>query len=319
VVAAGLPTLPYLAPWYRLAEVEDGLVLEHGHTVVRLDGAAVRRLLPALLPLLDGTRTVEEVVSCVGEPARPAVERALRLLADHELVVEGPPGHESDPAAAAASFVAAASPANRPAALAEGLRRACVGVLGSGPLAAEVARSLRAGGITHVVPGAGRERLDLVAACPSPGETDVLAEWNREALERGLVWLQVLPFDGRFAAVGPLFVPGETCCRQCYVLRRHANVPYPDEFEALEASPVTAITPAPLRTAIAGLAALVVVRWLAGRDPHLPGALFALEAAEGLSLRRHLVHRVPRCPACSPAASGGRPLPWFPEVGLAHG
>jgi bacteriocin biosynthesis cyclodehydratase domain-containing protein len=299
--------------------VEGGLALEHGHSVVRLDGAAARRLLPALLPLLDGTRTVDQVVSCVGEPARPAVERALRLLADHKLVVEGSPGHEPDPAAAAASFVTAAAPTSTPGALAEALRRARVGVLGSGALAVDVARSLQAGGIAHVVPGAGRERLDLVVAAPSPRETALLADWNREALERGLVWLQVVPFDGRFAAVGPLFVPGETCCRQCYVLRRHANVPYPDEFESLEASPVTAVTPAPLRTAIAGLAGLVALRWLAARDPHLPGALFALEPAEGLSLSRHVVHRVPRCPVCSPAASGGRPLPWFPEVGVALG
>src|SRR5947208_317481 len=63
-----LPTLPYLAPWYRLAEVEGGLALEYGQTVVRLDGAAVRLLLPALLPLLDGTRTVDEVVEGLGEP-----------------------------------------------------------------------------------------------------------------------------------------------------------------------------------------------------------------------------------------------------------
>src|SRR6266849_5924849 len=75
VVAPGLPTLPYLAPWYRITDVEGGLALEHGHSVVRLDGAATRRLLPALLPLLDGTRTVDQVVTCVGEPARPAVER----------------------------------------------------------------------------------------------------------------------------------------------------------------------------------------------------------------------------------------------------
>src|SRR5205823_3156141 len=163
-------------------------------------------------------------------------ERALRLLADHKLVVEGPPGHESDPAAAAASFVAGATRTSSPSSLAEALRRARVGVLGSGALAADVARSLRAGGIAHVGPGARRKRLDLVVAAPSPGETGLLA-----------------------------------------------------------------------------------MRWLAVRDPHLPGALFALEPAEGLSLRRHPVHRVPRCPACSPAAVGGRPLPWFPEVGLAHG
>jgi bacteriocin biosynthesis cyclodehydratase domain-containing protein len=316
VDAPGLPTLPYLAPWYRLAEVDGGFALEHGHTVVRLDGAAARRLLPALLPLLDGTRTMDEIAAALGEPVRPAVEQALRLLAERKLLVEGPPGHESDPVELVARFVAPLAAGAAPSTLAGALRRARVSVRGSGALALEIGRTLQGAGV--VVDSNAGTRPDLVVAAPSPHETDVLDTCNAESLERGFPWLQVLPFDGRFAAVGPLFLPGETCCRECYVLRRHANVPYPAEFAPLEAAPVAAATPAPLRSMIAGLTGLVVVRWLAARDPLLPGALLALEPAEALSLRRHLVHRVPRCPACSPAAEGGLPLPWFPEAGGAR-
>jgi bacteriocin biosynthesis cyclodehydratase domain-containing protein len=317
VIAPEPPALPYLAPWYRVAEVEGGLALEYGHAVVRLEGAAARTLLPALLPLLDGTRTLDEVVACLGEPVRPAVESALRLLTEHRLLVEGPPGPEHDPAAAAASFVAAATGSRTPAAIADALRRARVAVVGSGALAAEAARALRAGGIAAIADVGGP--VDLVVAAPSAAESGVLAGWNRSALARGVPWLQVLPFDGRFGAVGPLFVPGETCCHGCYLIRRHANVPYPGEFDPLEASPVAAGTPAPLRAVLAGIAALVATRWLASRDSLLPGSLFALEVVEGVSVTRHVVHRVPRCPACSPAAEGGRPLPWFPEVGVARG
>src|SRR5919204_18130 len=47
-------------------------------------------------------------------------------------------------------------------------------------------------------------------------------------------WLPVLPFDGRVAVLGPLYVPGESCCYECYRLRRAANSPFPGEFWALE-------------------------------------------------------------------------------------
>ena len=39
-------------------------------------------------------------------------------------------------------------------------------------------------------------------------------------LESRTPWSQVLPFNGRFAAIGPLFVPGQTCCAACFEQRR---------------------------------------------------------------------------------------------------
>src|SRR5215212_11093017 len=85
-----IPERPHLAPWYRLVGDGDRLLLEHGQVVVALEGAAVSTLLPPLLPLLDGTRTVDEIAERIGNAARPALNRALGTLASHGLLAEGP-------------------------------------------------------------------------------------------------------------------------------------------------------------------------------------------------------------------------------------
>jgi len=76
-----------------------------------LEGKAVEKLLPVLLPLLDGTRTTEEINAYLGEEIEPAVTQALTLLADRRLLTDGPPLAEGTPAPAAnsATFLAAVS------------------------------------------------------------------------------------------------------------------------------------------------------------------------------------------------------------------
>src|SRR5689334_16215361 len=87
---------PLLKPWYRLAAEGGRSVLRYAGSILEFEGAAAERLIPHLLPLLDGTRTVDEVVAELGEPVRPAVEHALSLLRAHDLLTEpAPPGVDS--------------------------------------------------------------------------------------------------------------------------------------------------------------------------------------------------------------------------------
>src|SRR3954453_12048198 len=88
---AAIPSRPLLAPWYRLGGDGDRLLLGHAQVVSVLGGAAVSTLLPQLLPRLDGTRTVDDLVDRLGGGARPAIERALRTLAQQGLLTERPP------------------------------------------------------------------------------------------------------------------------------------------------------------------------------------------------------------------------------------
>ena len=71
-----VPARPWLKPWYQRVVTDDSVLLTHGESIVVVKGRAATRLLPALLELLDGSLTVEEVVAALGEPIRPATLRA---------------------------------------------------------------------------------------------------------------------------------------------------------------------------------------------------------------------------------------------------
>ena len=299
---------PLLKPWYRLSYDEGRAVLRYAGSVLEFDGAAADRLLPHLLPLLDGTRTLEQVVAELGEATRPAVEHALSLLRARDLLTEAAPADAAAGERRCAELLSATDPAGRSGAELHGcLHRAGAHVLGSAPAAELAARLLQASGVGSVASLAWHEeppRSGLVVAAPGPDEVARLGEFNVRALEAGCPWLQLLPFDGRLAAVGPLFVPGQTACHECYRLRRDSTIaPLPDRSAGhYPGAP-------PLDAVLAGLAALTALRWLGGLVVDA-GVLVAVELVPELRCTRHFVYRVPRCPACSPAAGRAAAAPW---------
>ncbi len=310
-----MPERPFLKPWYRTAREEGSIVFEYGQSVVVFEGAAVARLLPRLLALLDGTRTVAELVAALGTAPAQAVEGALQALAEHGLLTEGPLPSQLAARARATAELLAAGADRPPSDVADRLAERTAGVVGSSSSADDVAALLLEGGLGGVerltwegeIPGG----LDVVVAAPSPSELPRLAPWNGRALAAEAPWLQLLPFDGRAAVVGPLYVPGQTCCYECYLRRRASVVDYARELRALAAAPAPYPVILPLERVVAGLGVFVLLRWLGPGDDFLPGFLYLLEVDETIALTSHLVYRVPRCAVC--AHVGGAqapPLPW---------
>jgi len=300
---------PLLKPWYRLSVEGGRSTLRYAGSVLEFEGAAAERFLPHLLPLLDGTRTVDEVVGELGEGVRPAVEHALSLLRAHDLLTEAAPADAAAEARRCAELLSSLDPGGRTCAeLHASLAAVEVHVLGGVPTAEMVGRLLQASG-AGAVTGLGWEdeppTAGLTVVIPGAGEAARVADWNRAALDAGAAWLQVLPFDGRFAAVGPVFVPGQTACHECYRLRRDSTIaPGRDRGDGAHPG-----APA-LDAALAGLAALAALRWLAAEDRADAGTLVAVELTPELRCTRHFVYRVPRCPVCSPAARRPAAAPW---------
>ena len=308
-----IPERPALAPWFRVVPDEDRLLLEHAGTVISFDGRAAGLLLPSLLPLLDGSRTVDDIVRRLGTAVAPATLRALELLGRKGALLDGPqPSRETGSGSEAAVFVASlgwASPAEALARLSRsriaiggrsGTARALVDVL-----AGQGVEELETVEIDHPAP-----RADLLIAAPTGDELAALSSLNERQLARNSPWLQVLPNDGRMVAIGPLFVPGTSACHLCYRIRRGAGSGFDEDFELVERTPPNAGSPSPLTTAAAGVAAILALRWLGDRDPTLPGRFYSLETGHVLGLDQHLVLRVPRCPACG-TADIAMPSPWF--------
>ena len=186
------------------------MLIEHAGTLVTLDGAAVTTLLPRLLPLLDGSRTTDELVVALGPAVAPAVENALMLLAENRLLVDGPSPDADGHASSSGAYAAALTRSTTPSAAAAALETARVSVLGSGACAAELARQLATAGVGLVEQlclDAEPPHGSFVTAVPEPTETDALRRVNERALGCGDPWLQVLPYDGRFVVAGPIFLP----------------------------------------------------------------------------------------------------------------
>jgi bacteriocin biosynthesis cyclodehydratase domain-containing protein len=300
---------PLLKPWYRLSVEGGRSILRYAGSVLEFEGKAAELLVPHLLPLLDGTRTVDAVVDELGEPVRPAIEHALALLRAHDLLTERAPDGAGEGARRCAELLAATDPAGRTVAELHGrLATVDVHVLGNGPAAEPIGRLLQASGAGSVAslewdgrPPAG----GFVVAAPTSGELPLLERWNKRALLSHTTWLQVLPFDGRLAAVGPVFVPGQTACHECFRTRRDSTIAAsPDRTTGSHVG-----APA-LDAVLAGLAAQVVLRRLAGEDTADSGVLLAVELVPELRCTRHFVYRVPRCPACSPAMQRAAAAPW---------
>ncbi|MBA2332614.1 MAG: TOMM precursor leader peptide-binding protein [Actinobacteria bacterium] len=311
--ATTVPERPLLKPWYRLAVLEEGILLEHGRTVVAFGGGATRTLLPALLPLLDGTRTISEIVAVVGSKVAKAVEQALRALAENDLLTEGPRLHEDGGSkrAVVESLAAVAAPGSTMSELAERLAAARVRLVGHGLVADPLARLLHLSGIGTVrrdsEPG---EANNLVVVAAAATEHELNEAQNVRALALGETWVPIGEYDGRTISVGPLIVPRESACHRCLQLRRESTSGCGHDLARLRAVPSLAV-PRPAALAVAAaLAAEVVVRWIATRDPSLPGTLFTLETAPQFQVEAHVLLRVPRCSACSPTAAGIPQSPW---------
>jgi bacteriocin biosynthesis cyclodehydratase domain-containing protein len=315
-VTAAVPERPLLKPWYRLAVADGKVVLDYAQSAVIFDGAAAARLLPVLLPLLDGEHALSDIVAELGEPAAPAIEQALELLARHRLLTSRLPSAVAESGAdETLRFLLATDRGNRdPAGLSDTLRQARVCVVGTAPVGEELARILLCSGVGAVEPArlSGSPPCGVFAVvAPDPEELPALERWNRRCLGEGITWLALLPCDGRIAPVGPLFVPGETACYDCFRIRRASTCGYAEEFWSLEDSPAETPDAVPLRRAVAGIAGWLVLRWLVGRDASLPGVLHALEVGPPVALTVNHVWRVPRCPSCSETSGAAPPSPWF--------
>lgn len=313
--ADAIPERPALAPWYRLTAADGRLLLEHGGSVISFEGKAASLLLPSLIPLLDGSRTVDEIVDAIGTAVAPATRRALTLMADKGALLEGRQPSTADGPASEAAIFAAETGGPSPAQVLATLALGEVSVAGTSSTAEEIVRILEATGLRPVRTVGMREagHVDgLLVAAPNEEERAELTSVNTRRLELVRPWLQILPHDGRFVVVGPLFAPPSSACHTCYRLRRGACSGFESDFDAIEGEELRAASPAPLVAVAGGIAAALALRWLAWADPTLPGRFYTLETGAVLGLGYHQVLRVPRCPSCG-IGSAPMPTPWFNE------
>lgn len=85
-----LPPFPCLRPGTELVPVDrENVLLRSFSGTVLLSGEFVSSELPALLPRLDGSRSVHELFEMVGEDFRPELEKFLQLMTEKNILYPG--------------------------------------------------------------------------------------------------------------------------------------------------------------------------------------------------------------------------------------
>jgi ribosomal protein S12 methylthiotransferase accessory factor len=262
------------------------------HRSVVLEGAVYTRL----LPLLDGTRSLADIVGELGATSFAEVTFALSRLERHGCLVEGDEFVEGlDPV-----FVDGLTrgTANVPvAALASGIELRAVGAI-------EDARLRRALAACRI--GVRNDPQVPLLVLADDYLRDELDEINREALSAHRPWL-LAKTVGMITWIGPVFVPHETGCWECLAQRLRANRQVQgfirrargsDNGVPIVNSRVVAPTVAELA---ADLVATETARWLLAPQTHrLRGSVVTWDLLQATS-RRHQLMRRPQCRTCGDA------------------
>jgi ribosomal protein S12 methylthiotransferase accessory factor len=282
---------PRLKSHYAVGIVEPAMLFlmsEHAEQVFQGEAFV------AIAPLLDGRRTMGEVVAeASSKVPLPALFSALAQLEAKKCLAEGEAPAEAQ---AGAFWDAIDVPAENVApALSAGLR-----VEGIGVDAAPVERALIENGVT-LTDGAAF-RLVVVGDYLDPA----LAGVNRSCLEAERPWA-LTRVHGTVAWVGPVFRPGITACWEC-LARRLATNRQVEHYLHVRAERAIltrprAWLPASVAASAAWAAAELTRALVAGPGRGLDGKILTFDFRRR-ALEEHAVVQRPQCAACGDPGLG---------------
>jgi SagB-type dehydrogenase family enzyme len=302
-----LPERPRLIP--ELVGVPygaDGILFAGGEHTELVRGKSTRTLLPRVLPLLDGTRTLPALAEALADIPPQHVVSIVTLLYSRGLLEDGPA--EAHPLPHVASFAGRYVDCsrinhNRGEALAR-LGAARVRVSGTHEVAAMLVRDLRDSGIDAVrAEGRGVRAEGRGPRAEGDDEADVevfVASGDFDdadaidAITRNGGRAYLLSIGAREAQIGPLFLPGVTSCARCLV--RNFGRP------AGEADPLFAR----MAASLASLQIFHALGRIASGSLHTSFRILGIEEDGTWIQDTRLATRTPGCAACG---LGGDAMP----------
>ena len=142
-----------------------------------------------------------------------------------------------------------------------------------------------------------------------------LSKINRKNLKSGMPWLLVKP-SGLTPSIGPLFIPGQTACYECFSNRYKANGEINDSIfqKALKDKIMPSVTPPFTGDIIYRMSVMEIARWIAeGENKRLEGKIISFHSLD-LKTKEHILIKRPECSVCG--NSHERSLVFPPQINL---
>jgi bacteriocin biosynthesis cyclodehydratase domain-containing protein len=150
---------------------------------------------------------------------------------------------------------------------------------------------------------ASPQSFDCIIATSDFSATQTFRHWNNVCLLAKCCFFPVCMADTTGFA-GPLVVPGETACFECYWMRRNSHLRHPEsrravEEVAFEGQLVSGVHPA-MAAMVGNLAAFELTKFYSESSlPSNVGMLIEIDLLSPAMAKRKIL-KVPRCTVCSP-------------------
>lgn len=306
---------PLLRPGVVIAPADSGRwqVRWDFDELTYLVGSAWSVILPWLVPLLDGTRTTADLLTC--RPADCTADQALdglQILQDQGFLQEAGELH-----VVSALDVALRSDTADATALRHELSETEVVVYGRSLLSHRLAQcAVRQGFSSHCIngrlqlPSSGRDCRRVPVVIETDWNPRELTDWNAQCLDQRQSWLLCAAWNSR-VLIGPMMIPHETACYECHRRRLASHRRHIGAHRALDEwlrqrTDVSARLPEePLYPALADLAAawaiLELSAWVTKtRTSRIQGRVIVFHPSTA-ELKVETVLRIPWCNACAGA------------------
>ena len=325
-----LPRKPRLAPWVTLVDLGDNrMQLRGAEFSFTLKHPLFIETLQSVHTLLDGQRTVEEIVSARDPKYLPTtITFLLKMLRANGILQEGvvspPPPLTPDSLKENESQIQFFSHfVLDPVGTLALLHQARVALIGSDSITSRIQQGLLGMGFGSLVQIKGLsektaydstqlhkevigqlEEMDFLIACQDTTDYRFFETLNAVCLETQTRWMHVA-ISGTKGVMGPTIIPHQSACYVCYDKRMASNSPELESYLAYQKQNNSGRLSKsegflnPLWSTFAEQVTLEVARIISGfAPPKTIGRLYEFEATTPL-VEEHDVLRLPRCPACN--------------------
>ncbi|MCL1469016.1 TOMM precursor leader peptide-binding protein [Argonema galeatum] len=147
---------------------------------------------------------------------------------------------------------------------------------------------------------------DIAAVLTDDYLQEDLATFNQKALELQQPWILIKPV-GKIIWIGPIFQPGKTGCWECLAQRLRANRPVESFIQRQKGISSTTplqthqgVLPSTWQTGL-NIATTEIAKWIVqGENKSIEGTLITFETIS-LKTKNHTLVKRPQCPACGEA------------------
>jgi bacteriocin biosynthesis cyclodehydratase domain-containing protein len=326
----------------QLIETPEAVVLRRGRVEISITGDRAAEVIRAVLTAAaGGTMSRTELCDIFPAPDRPAIEDLIRQLELRRILTpvgesSGPPPGEPE----SALDIFYWHFGDQTAKVEDRLSERRFVIIGVNAVSRQLALALTASGVHnyHIVDypllcnlrffdecgalaneqwpeslstpldytawaaGMEEEAFDCLIVTSDFGGLELMREWNRFCLRTRRHFLPVVLQD-LIGYVGPLVIPGETACFECFRSRRNSQAENPEigrevESAAFEGQAVAGSHPA-MTSILGDIAAMELSRHYGGwTTARLAGGVIEVNLLDiQMEVRRLL--KVPRCHVCS--------------------